>query len=98
MFKIGAKLPLYAFKRVNKFKTEMGVHGHEVREPEPPVAFLDSLVLGEVNFVKQMIKCRLNVEFMLCVLDSVCLPVTEDKLVYNFTVVGGPRTERTISL
>lgn len=43
----GAKLPLYAFKRVNKFKTEMGVHGHEVREPEPPVAFLDSLVLGE---------------------------------------------------
>ncbi|KAH9679438.1 GDP-L-galactose phosphorylase 1 [Citrus sinensis] len=43
----GTKLPLYAFKRVNKIETEMDVHGHEVREPEPPIAFLDSLILGE---------------------------------------------------
>ncbi|KAH9679441.1 GDP-L-galactose phosphorylase 1 [Citrus sinensis] len=44
---VGTKLPLYAFKRVNKIETEMDVHGHEVREPEPPIAFLDSLILGE---------------------------------------------------
>ncbi|GAY64815.1 hypothetical protein CUMW_236420 [Citrus unshiu] len=25
----------------------MDVHGHEVREPEPPIAFLDLLILGE---------------------------------------------------
>ncbi|GAY64813.1 hypothetical protein CUMW_236420, partial [Citrus unshiu] len=43
----GTKLPLYAFKRVNKIETEMDVHGHEVREPEPPIAFLDLLILGE---------------------------------------------------
>ncbi|KAJ4725150.1 GDP-L-galactose phosphorylase 1-like protein [Melia azedarach] len=41
----GAKLPLYAYKRVNKVETEKGVPGHENRKP--PVAFLDSLLLGE---------------------------------------------------
>ncbi|KAK6946981.1 hypothetical protein RJ641_000454, partial [Dillenia turbinata] len=40
----GAKLPLYAFKRVNKLVNETPVPGHEIREP--PVAFLD-LLLGE---------------------------------------------------
>ncbi|KDP39175.1 hypothetical protein JCGZ_00932 [Jatropha curcas] len=40
----GAKLPLYAFRRENKIVGEKGVLEHEC---EPPVAFLDSLVLGE---------------------------------------------------
>ncbi|KAJ8754897.1 hypothetical protein K2173_015409 [Erythroxylum novogranatense] len=40
----GAKLPLYAFKRVNKINEEELIeHG----SGEPPVAFLDSLLLGE---------------------------------------------------
>ncbi|XVF33955.1 hypothetical protein REPUB_Repub18cG0015800 [Reevesia pubescens] len=36
----GAKLPLYAFKKVNNIESE-------IENKEPPVAFLDSLVLGE---------------------------------------------------
>ncbi|XP_021287916.1 GDP-L-galactose phosphorylase 1-like [Herrania umbratica] len=41
----GAKLPLYAFKMVTNSESEKGVRGIESKEP--PVAFLDSLVLGE---------------------------------------------------
>ncbi|KAJ7960814.1 GDP-L-galactose phosphorylase 1-like protein [Quillaja saponaria] len=41
----GARLPLYAFKRLNKIVSEKGLLEQEVREP--PVVFLDSLVLGE---------------------------------------------------
>ncbi|KAL7217086.1 hypothetical protein ACSBR1_028906 [Camellia fascicularis] len=41
----GAKLPLYAFKKVNEIVGEKGLHAHENKEP--PVAFLDSLLLGE---------------------------------------------------
>ncbi|GKV17714.1 hypothetical protein SLEP1_g28181 [Rubroshorea leprosula] len=41
----GAKLPLYAFKRVNNIGSGMNVLENENKEP--PVAFLDSLLLGE---------------------------------------------------
>lgn len=41
----GAKLPLYAFKKVNNAETEKGVLG--IDNKEPPVSFLDSLLLGE---------------------------------------------------
>ncbi|KAJ7963758.1 GDP-L-galactose phosphorylase 1-like protein [Quillaja saponaria] len=41
----GAKLPLYAFKKLDKSVGEKGLIEHEGREP--PVAFLDSLLLGE---------------------------------------------------
>lgn len=41
----GAKLPLYAFKKVNNIETDKAVL--ETENTEPPVAFLDSLVLGE---------------------------------------------------
>ncbi|CAK9165500.1 unnamed protein product [Ilex paraguariensis] len=41
----GAKLPLYAFKRLNKNINEKGLLDYEKKEP--PVAFLDSLLLGE---------------------------------------------------
>lgn len=41
----GAKLPLYAFKRLNKISGEKDLLNPE--EKEPPVAFLDSLLLGE---------------------------------------------------
>ncbi|GMP65251.1 hypothetical protein CsSME_00026136 [Camellia sinensis var. sinensis] len=40
-----AKLPLYAFKKVNEIVGEKGLHAHKSKEP--PVAFLDSLLLGE---------------------------------------------------
>ncbi|XVE50717.1 hypothetical protein DITRI_Ditri01bG0185800 [Diplodiscus trichospermus] len=39
----GAKLPLYAFKKVNRSEKDL----LEIENEEPPVAFLDSLVLGE---------------------------------------------------
>nr|DAD20409.1 TPA_asm: hypothetical protein HUJ06_021872 [Nelumbo nucifera] len=41
----GARLPLYTFKSVNKNVNEKDLIGDEKKEP--PVAFLDSLVLGE---------------------------------------------------
>ncbi|KAL3508453.1 hypothetical protein ACH5RR_027854 [Cinchona calisaya] len=41
----GAKLPLYAFKRSNKAANEKAVLSYENKEP--PVPFLDSLLLGE---------------------------------------------------
>ncbi|WOG98539.1 hypothetical protein DCAR_0417882 [Daucus carota subsp. sativus] len=41
----GAKLPLYAFKRVNKCGNRGGSSAEEYKEP--PVAFLDSLIIGE---------------------------------------------------
>ncbi|XP_015899388.3 GDP-L-galactose phosphorylase 1 [Ziziphus jujuba] len=41
----GAKLPLYAFKKLNKAVSDVNLDVHENREP--PVAFLDSLLLGE---------------------------------------------------
>lgn len=43
-FKLGAKLPLYAFKRVNN-----GGGSSAEGNKEPPVAFLDSLIIGEVS-------------------------------------------------
>lgn len=49
MVRAGAKLPLYAFKRVNFVAGEKALAVGE--NPEPPVAFLDSLLLGEVKFV-----------------------------------------------
>lgn len=42
----GAKLPLYAFKKKNKVDTEKALFGSE-KKKEPPVEFLDSLLLGE---------------------------------------------------
>ena len=48
-FDLDAKLPLYAFKRLNKIVSDKGMPGHECKPP--PVAFLDSLLLGEVNFL-----------------------------------------------
>lgn len=42
----GAKLPLYAFKRVDDIISGNGVLGHDSAD-QPPVAFLDSLLLGE---------------------------------------------------
>lgn len=41
----GAKLPLYAYKRVNKIGNQKALDVDEARES--PVAFLDSLLLGE---------------------------------------------------
>jgi GDP-L-galactose phosphorylase len=41
----GAKLPLYAFKRLNKISGEKDLLKPD--DKEPPVAFLDSLLLGE---------------------------------------------------
>nr|BAP75925.1 GDP-L-galactose phosphorylase [Moringa oleifera]BAP76192.1 GDP-L-galactose phosphorylase [Moringa oleifera] len=41
----GAKIPLYVFKGLNKTGGSKGVLGHE--NGEPPVAFLESLLLGE---------------------------------------------------
>ncbi|XP_057529565.1 GDP-L-galactose phosphorylase 2 [Amaranthus tricolor] len=41
----GAKFPLYAFKRINKIETEQALTVDEARKS--PVAFLDSLLLGE---------------------------------------------------
>ncbi|XAR56725.1 GDP-L-galactose phosphorylase [Bertholletia excelsa] len=42
----GANFPLYAFKRVDKVAGEKDLLPYE-NEEEPPVAFLDSLLLGE---------------------------------------------------
>ncbi|CAL5329519.1 unnamed protein product [Camellia sinensis] len=42
---LGAKLPLYAFKRVNKIVGEKGLIALDYIEPS--IAFLDSLLLGE---------------------------------------------------
>lgn len=46
---VGAKLPLYAFKKLNKIDGDKLLPGSEKREP--PVAFLDSLLLGEVKLL-----------------------------------------------
>ena len=46
---IGARLPLYTFKKVASIG-EKDVTGHECSEP--PVAFLDSLLLGQVQLFK----------------------------------------------
>ncbi|XP_073058901.1 GDP-L-galactose phosphorylase 2-like [Primulina eburnea] len=42
----GAKLPLYAFKKTNKVDPEKALFGSE-KKKEPPVEFLNSLLLGE---------------------------------------------------
>lgn len=44
---LGAKLPLYAFKKVNDISSGKGLFTYDNKEP--PVAFLDSLLLGEVT-------------------------------------------------
>lgn len=49
-FSTGAKLPLYAFEKVNKLACKKG-HDHE--NTDPPVPFLDSLLLGEVKNANQ---------------------------------------------
>ncbi|GMH24997.1 hypothetical protein Nepgr_026840 [Nepenthes gracilis] len=41
----GAKLPLYAYRRVNKMANVKSLVANDARDP--PVAFLDSLLLGE---------------------------------------------------
>lgn len=41
---VGAKLPLYAFRKSDKVESS--------EKKEPPFAFLDSLLLGEVIFSK----------------------------------------------
>ncbi|GMH14426.1 hypothetical protein Nepgr_016267 [Nepenthes gracilis] len=41
----GPKLPLYAYRRVNKIDNEKHLVAHDSRKP--PVVFLDSLLLGE---------------------------------------------------
>ncbi|GAB4849666.1 Phosphate metabolism transcription protein [Ancistrocladus abbreviatus] len=41
----GAKLPLYGYKRVNKAANEKSLVAHDARDA--PIAFLDSLLLGE---------------------------------------------------
>lgn len=47
---VGARLPLYACKKLEKSGTvEKLVISHEAKEP--PVVFLESLVLGEVNYI-----------------------------------------------
>lgn len=45
--KIGAKLPLYAFEKENSIDGEKALAVQERKEP--PVEFLDSLLLGEVT-------------------------------------------------
>lgn len=43
----GAKLPLYAYRRVDRTADEDALVGFE--EEDAPLTFLDMLVLGEVN-------------------------------------------------
>lgn len=43
---LGAKIPLYAFNRGNKFRN--GGRSSAGESKEPPVDFLDSLIIGEV--------------------------------------------------
>lgn len=47
LFVLGAKIPLYAFKKLNKISGSKGLCC-EYENSVPPVAFLDSLLLGEV--------------------------------------------------
>lgn len=49
----GAKLPLYTYKRVDSSADEvaLGEHG----DAEVPMAFLDSLMLGEVDYSQFML-------------------------------------------
>ncbi|KAG9159815.1 hypothetical protein Leryth_007826 [Lithospermum erythrorhizon] len=42
----GSKLPLYAFKKLNKFDDEK--ESIDLKNKEPPIEFLNSLLLGEV--------------------------------------------------
>lgn len=46
--KLGSKLPLYAFKKETKVVDGKELAADEIKQQEPPVAFLESLVLGEV--------------------------------------------------
>ncbi|KAL8127338.1 GDP-L-galactose phosphorylase 1 [Apium graveolens] len=43
----GSKLPLYAFKKETKVVDGNELAADEIKQQEPPVAFLESLVLGE---------------------------------------------------
>lgn len=45
-FVSGARLPLYACKNLDKSSEKLVINNED---KEPPVAFLESLVLGEVN-------------------------------------------------
>lgn len=54
----GAKLPLYAFKRQNQIVGDKCLAGPE--STEPPVDFLESLLLGEVSLSKAAEKQWLN--------------------------------------
>jgi len=50
-FSIGARLPLYAYKRIDKDSSGKAFVDCQAREP--PVAFLDSLLLGEVILISR---------------------------------------------
>lgn len=50
---LGAKLPLYAFKKVNDISSGKGLFTYDNKEP--PVAFLDSLLLGEVDILELVV-------------------------------------------
>ena len=65
---VGAKLPLYAFKKLNNIESEKDLLG--IENKEPPVAFLDSLVLGEVNFA---IKLVVNNIKMIVMVNTYCV-------------------------
>lgn len=47
-FVVGAKIPLYAFKKLNKISKGLCC---EYENTAPPFAFLDSLLLGEVSLM-----------------------------------------------
>ena len=49
---LGAKLPLYRFKRLNEVANEKV--GLSRENKEPPVPFLESLLLGEVYVVRML--------------------------------------------
>lgn len=49
--KLGSKLPLYAFKKETKVADGKELAAEEIKQQEPPVAFLESLVLGEVPYL-----------------------------------------------
>lgn len=48
--KLGSKLPLYAYRKETKLGDGKELAAEEIKQQqEPPVDFLQSLVLGEVN-------------------------------------------------
>lgn len=65
MLRTGARLPLYALKRVDKVaEKELPLLGCK---EHCSVAFLDSLILGEVFMNSGFFVCTSRCVFMLCV-------------------------------